>query len=233
MEAIVLAGGFGRRLKSVVSNIPKPMATIKDKPFLLYIIENLNEQNIKKVILSVGYKHKVIKDYFGDKYKEIDIVYSIEDEPLGTGGAIKKAFEMIKAQHVFILNGDTFFDVDLEQLFVNHLKNQSDLTLALKPMKDFDRYGTVTLLDKKVVCFEEKRYRKQGNINGGVYVANRDLFNKIKMPQKFSFENDFMISHIDSLKLNGYISDKYFIDIGIPQDYEKAQNDFPKIFYDF
>lgn len=223
MEVIILGGGFGTRLRPVVSNVPKPMAPINNKPFLRYILENLNRQNIRKVIFSVGYKYEVIKEYFKDKYKEIDIVYSIEDEPLGTGGAIKKAFEITNSEDVLILNGDTFFDIELRQLLKHHSKTKADITIALKHMKDFDRYGTVILSNDKIVSFQEKKYKNHGKINGGVYVVNKNIFNKIEMPKKFSFENDFMIKYINYLKLYGFISDAYFIDIGIPKDYERAQ----------
>ncbi|MBF8984852.1 nucleotidyltransferase family protein [Lutibacter sp. B2] len=227
MEAIILAGGFGTRLRSVVSTVPKPMAPIEDKPFLVYILGKLNKQNVKKIIFAVGYKYEVIKDYFKDKYKDMEIVYSIEDEPLGTGGAIKKALKMTNSDNVFVLNGDTFFDIELKQLLSQHVRKDADITMALKPMRDFKRYGTVIVSNDRIISFEEKKYKKKGKINGGIYVINRKIFNKIKMMENFSFENDFVIKHIDHLKLYGFISDTYFIDIGIPKDYKKVQIELP------
>lgn len=228
MEVIILAGGFGTRLRSIISNVPKPMAPINDKPFLWYIMEWLYKQNIKKVILCVSYKSEVIKDYFGDKYKEMEIVYSIEEVPLDTGGAIKKAFEKVNSEYIFIVNGDTFFDISIWKMFDHHLKTQSCMTIALKPMKDCDRYGTVVLSNDRIVSFKEKEYKKHGNINGGIYITHRNLFNEFEMQKKFLFENDFIIKHIASLKLMGFIADEYFIDIGIPQDYKRAQIELPK-----
>ena len=137
---IILAGGFGTRLSAVVKDLPKPMANINGKPFLHYIFQSLQRQNIENVILSVGYKHEIIQDYFQDNYLGIAIKYAIETEPLGTGGAIKHAFSFVD-DDAFVLNGDTFFDVDLSKL----RNDKSDLSIALKPMKNFDRYGTVEL----------------------------------------------------------------------------------------
>ncbi|MBD3842888.1 MAG: NTP transferase domain-containing protein, partial [Campylobacterales bacterium] len=140
MEAIVLAGGLGTRLKSVVSNVPKPMATIGDKPFLEYILKYLKKNGITRVILSVGYKLEIIEEYFGNNFEGIELIYSKEDEPLGTGGAIKKAMSKVKSSKVYIINGDTFFDVNLKSLI---LVDNSKITLSLKHMKNFDRYGCV------------------------------------------------------------------------------------------
>lgn len=229
MQAIVLAGGFGTRLSSVISNVPKPMAPIQEKPFLEYLLAYLCRQRINKVILAVGYKYQMIQDYFGEQYENMLIKYSIEEEPLGTGGAVKKAFEMISENQVFIINGDTFFDVNLNQLLNNHLHTNADLTLSIKPMKNCERYGTVLLDKNRITGFEEKKHRIYGNINGGIYVSSKDLFKKVNMPQKFSFEKDLMEKHIDFLQLRGYLSDTYFIDIGIPEDYYKAQKELPTL----
>lgn len=138
-EAIILAGGLGTRLKKVVKDIPKPMADINGKPFLEYIFYHLNFYKIEKVILAVGYKADVIKDYFGSKFRNISIYYSEEKELLGTGGAVKQAIKLSDSNDVFIFNGDTFFDIDLVNFYNFHIENNSNLTLSLKAMKDFDR----------------------------------------------------------------------------------------------
>ncbi|AEA34633.1 D-glycero-D-manno-heptose 1-phosphate guanosyltransferase [Hippea maritima] len=226
MEAIVLAGGLGTRLRSVVSDVPKPMAPINDKPFLEYILEFLNNQNIKKVILSVGYKWEVIKDYFGDKYKDIELVYNIEKEQLGTGGAIKDSLRLTKNDEVYVLNGDTFFDVDLSKM-----KLDSNLIeIALKEMKDFDRYGVVEIdEDGYIQNFKEKSYYNQGFINGGIYLLKREIFDDFNLPKKFSFE-EFLENNFQNLKAKGKVFNSYFIDIGIPEDYEKAKRYFSENF---
>ena len=129
MEAIVLAGGFGTRLKEVVSDVPKPMAPVNGKPFLEYLIKDLGEKGIRHIILAVGYKKKIIKEYFKNRYESIEITYSEELTPLGTGGAIKKALKLAKEEDVFIVNGDTFFDIDLKRMKEFHTENKSILTV--------------------------------------------------------------------------------------------------------
>lgn len=220
MEAIVLAGGLGTRLRSVVSNLPKPMALIGNKPFLEYLLRYLQENGITRVILSVGYKWKTIKEYFGDKFEKIELVYSLEDEPLGTGGAIKKALTLCQENKIFIINGDTFFDIDMKSL---ELKNGSQLTLSLKQMNYFDRYDCIeTNKDGFVINFREKGFREKGNINGGIYLMSKNIFHNYNLDDKFSFEK-FIQINFRQLNISTKIFDSYFIDIGIPEDYQKAQ----------
>lgn len=219
--AIILAGGFGTRLNSVVSDVPKPMAEIHQKPFLYYLFNYLQKNEVREVILSVGYLYEKIVDYFGHQYLDINIEYSIEEEPLGTGGAIKKAMEFVY-EDTFILNGDTFFDIDLQSL-----KNeQNDIQLALKQMYDFDRYGTVNVNeDNLIVAFNEKKACKEGLINGGIYYAKKSIFAHINLPSKFSFESEILEKNTSKLRIGASIYDNYFIDIGVPEDYYKAMND--------
>lgn len=225
MKAIILAGGLGTRLRTVVSDLPKPMAPIGNRPFLAYLFDYLENQGVNKVILSTGYKHEVIENYFGNQYQRISILYSREEEPLGTGGAIKKAFEKVEDENVFILNGDTFFAVNLMEMKSNHLNSQVDLTIALKPLENFDRYGVVLTAGNRITAFKEKGYQKIGNINGGIYLANQSLFEGLTLPAKFSFEKDVLEEQVNYKQFSSYVTDSYFIDIGIPQDYEKAQKE--------
>lgn len=232
IPAIVLAGGLGTRLRSVISDMPKPMAPVCDKPFLHYIFQYMHKQSIADVILSVGYKSEMIKDFFGEKYLDINIKYAVEEEPLGTGGGIRQAMAMIDSD-AFVLNGDTFFDVDLKELYDFSQHRKSDIALALRRMYHFDRYGTVEVGNQdRVLQFHEKQYRNEGLINGGVYVLNKDLFKKVEeieeapLPKKFSFEKDILEKHLLPLRYNGKEFKGYFIDIGIPEDYNKAQEDF-------
>ncbi|MCT7433171.1 nucleotidyltransferase family protein [Aliarcobacter cryaerophilus] len=222
MEAIVLAGGLGTRLRSVVSDLPKPMAPIGDKPFLEYILKYLQKNGIKRAVLSVGYKWETIKEYFGDKFENIELIYSVEDEPLGTGGAIKKAMSHVNGKQVYIINGDTFFDVKLQNL---ELDNNSKIQLSLKSMKNFNRYGCVETSEKGLVTtFTEKGYRESGNINGGIYLMSKNIFDEFDLEEKFSFE-EFMQNNFEQLNISTKVFDNYFIDIGIPEDYQKAQID--------
>lgn len=222
MEAIVLAGGLGTRLKSVVSDLPKPMAPIANKPFLEYILQYLKKNGITRVILSVGYKWEIIKEYFGNNFENLELIYSIENEPLGTGGAIKKAISEVNSEEVFIINGDTFFNVDLKLL---SLTKNSKIILSLKEMHNFDRYGCVESNNEDIVTsFTEKEYRKAGNINGGIYLTKKAIFDKFTLEEKFSFE-EFMQNNFQKLTISVQVFNNYFIDIGIPKDYLKAQNE--------
>lgn len=226
MEAIILVGGLGTRLKSVVANVPKPMAPVNDQPFLSFVLQELASQGVNSVILSTGYKHEVVEGYFGHHYKNLDIVYSKEEEPLGTGGAIRQAMPLVREPQVFILNGDTLFKADLPEMAAFHKSQQADMTLALKAMKNFSRYGTVDLDEGRIAGFHEKEYRQEGLINGGIYLLNRSLMSRLDgLPPKFSFESDFMEANCDSIRIMGFASDAYFIDIGIPEDYERAQRE--------
>ncbi|ECL9356468.1 TPA: nucleotidyltransferase family protein [Campylobacter jejuni] len=220
MQAIILCGGLGTRLKSVIKDIPKPMAPINNKPFLEFIFEYLKKQGIKEIILAVSYKYEVIQEYFKDEFLGIKIKYSIEKEPLGTGGAIKEALKFIKNE-AYVLNGDTIFDIDLKKLILNNSK----ICLALKQMNDFDRYGTVELDSKNYIkLFKEKEFKKQGLINGGIYFLNKDIFNDFTLQEKFSFE-EFLQENYKKLKARACIFDDYFIDIGVPSDYERFSDE--------
>lgn len=228
-EAIVLAGGLGTRLKGVINDIPKPMAPIGEQPFLEYLLSYLNNSGITHVILAVGYKHEVISDYFGKQYKNIALSYAIEHEPMGTGGGIANALKYAKTEELFLLNGDTFFEVDLKELSNFHAKNNAELSLSLKAFKNFDRYGTVELESNKINSFKEKQSVKEGFINGGVYIINKVLFNQDHLGEKYSFEQDIMEKAIGQFAVYGKVSSGYFIDIGIPEDYNIAQKELPNL----
>lgn len=216
--AIILAGGMGTRLSKVVNDVPKPMADINHQPFLHYLFQYLSTQNIHSVILSIGYLHEKITNYFGNKYFDIDIEYSIENEPLGTGGAIRKAYELVK-KDAFVLNGDTFFGIDLQKL--KHPTN--DIQVALKQMKNFDRYGTVEMNDNDIItAFNEKKSCKEGLINGGIYYLRENIFKHLEHNLKFSFEKEILENRASSLTIGAKVFEDYFIDIGIPEDYYKA-----------
>ena len=227
-EAIVLAGGLGTRLRSVVNDVPKCMAPVAGRPFLYYILQYLQKHGVDRVVLSLGYKYEVVTDWVG-RQRDFhgEVAFSIEDSPLGTGGAIRKALACVEREDVLVLNGDTFFDVDLERFRVFHRQSGLPVSLALKPMERFERYGNVEMgAGGKIEAFHEKKYCDKGYINGGVYMVNRDEKLFCGCPEKFSFETDILQQKVQSGCLNGFVSEGYFIDIGIPEDYEKANNDF-------
>ena len=216
MEAIVLAGGFGTRLKEVVSDVPKPMAPVNGKPFLEYLLKDLSKKGIKHAILAVGYKKEIIKEYFKNKYEDIEITYSEELVPLGTGGAIKKALKLVKEEDVFIVNGDTFFDIDLKGMKEFYTEKKSTLTVAVKEMENFDRYGSLIIKKNKIIEFEEKKKKDKGKINGGIYLIKKDLLSRMEK-ENFSFEKEIL--EAKKVEKYSYESKGYFIDIGIPEDY--------------
>lgn len=228
-EAVILAGGFGTRLQPIVGSTPKPMANINGKPFLHYLFQYLRFYSIGKVVLSVSPFTKSIEEFFGKEYQGIKLNYSYEDEPLGTGGGIVNALQLCKEDQILVLNGDTLFNVDLYQMFAFHLKNASQITLALKYYDMVGRFGTVSMDNRfRIIGFEEKKEvnQKGGCISGGVYIFNRELFDSINFPKVFSIELDFFEKYYEHLNFFGFLCNKYFIDIGIPEDYLRAQNEF-------
>jgi D-glycero-alpha-D-manno-heptose 1-phosphate guanylyltransferase len=189
------------------------------------------QQGIEHIVLSLGYRHQVIMDYLNGHHPDKKIDFVVEDEPLGTGGAIAFALQKINAPEVFILNGDTFFDGKLAKLESFHHQHQADCSLMLKPMEDAARYGTVVLAeDQRIKAFEEKKSGASGLINGGIYLLNKGAFEKYSRAKKFSFETDYLASNLQDGRFFGQVQDEYFIDIGIPADYERAQQEWEVFF---
>jgi D-glycero-alpha-D-manno-heptose 1-phosphate guanylyltransferase len=230
-EAIILAGGLGTRLRTVVSDVPKCMAPINGIPFIHFIITYLKKEGIKKFIFSVGYKSDNIVDYVSKTFPDLETQFVTEDTPLGTGGAIKLACSKVKSSDVFVLNGDTIFNINLKDFFEFHTSKKADFTVALKQMKDFSRYGSVEInKDCSINAFHEKTFCKKGFINGGIYVLNISTFINDPLSDVFSFESDFLEKNTGKKKFYGIGCEDYFIDIGIPEDYDRFINDFNLIF---
>lgn len=233
-EAIILAGGFGTRLKSVVNDVPKPMAPINNEPFLNYVFDYLKHYQIEHVVLSTGYLSEKIVEYYKTVYKGIKVSYAKEETPLGTGGGIRLAMTKCTTKDVLVLNGDSFFDVDINTHYKNHSCKIGHCTLALRKVDDAARYGTIVLGSENVIeTFKEKdNIEHAGLINGGVYILNREVYlNKTEENVSFSIEKDFYEKKIKELQIFGFEYDGYFIDIGIPEDYKKAQDDFKGFTY--
>lgn len=232
-EAIILAGGIGSRLKEVVNEQPKVMAPVNGRPFMEYLLDYLTEYIFEHVVISVGYMKEQIMEHFGNEYKGIRIDYAIEDEPLGTGGGVKKAFELIEGRRAFVFNGDTMFRINLIRQFDFHQIRQTDFSVVLRQVDEVARYGSVKVdIDKKIIKFREKGAKKgKGLINGGVYLINRRFFEKNVFPERFSLEKDCLEALVDTGQFHGLECKQYFIDIGIPEDYERAQHDFKTFSY--
>ena len=225
-QAIILAGGMGTRLREAVPELPKCMAPILAKPFIGYSLDYLEAQGIESFIIALGYKANIIEQYLDTQYAHLAITYCVEEEPLGTGGAIGFACTKASENNVLVLNGDTFYKVDVPQLFAFHEMCGADCTLTLKPMINFDRYGVVELnKDYTINNFREKQFYEKGLVNGGAYALTVKKFLKEDPPSKFSFEKDYLEKPVLGRRMFGFIQDTYFIDIGIPADFEKAQTE--------
>jgi D-glycero-alpha-D-manno-heptose 1-phosphate guanylyltransferase len=252
-EAIVLAGGLGTRLRSAVPELPKCLAPVRGRPFIAYVTDYFRQQGIEKFIFALGYKSDYFNDFFREAFPAGDYAVSLEEEPLGTGGAIRQACTMATGKTLLILNGDTFFRIGLAELSHFHEEKQAECSLCLRPMTDFDRFGVVELDNEaRVSRFREKQYYRAGLINGGVYALNREAFLRVELPRVFSFEKDYLepaagerpfegtvdtrsgssvrgLAGSRGRRLFGLVQEKYFIDIGIPEDYRRVQEEFKEL----
>ena len=201
------------------------------RPFLWWLMTRLNKQRVGRVILSLGYKSEAIKGYFGIAFDGMDISYCIENEPLGTGGAIKIALEQTTEPEVIILNGDTYTDVSLEDLMYRFKSAGADLSVAVTYLNDTARYGTIAIDAKTntITGFNEKQGSSAGYINAGVYCLRRDIFVKYSTPAKFSFELDFLPKQLGVLRSVAFKGVRAFVDIGTPEDYALAQTLIPTL----
>jgi D-glycero-alpha-D-manno-heptose 1-phosphate guanylyltransferase len=225
-EAIILAGGLGTRLRDAVPDLPKCMAPVAGRPFLFYVINYLRSQGIEKFIFSLGYKHDVIEDYLHAHFGTLTYQTVIEEEPLGTGGAIQLALTKATEKNVVVTNGDTLFKVNIHEAAHFHVHQHAACTLLLKPMQDFDRYGVVELgHDNLVSKFNEKQFYTEGTINGGLYILDVAAFMEEEFPDKFSFEKNYLESLYAQRRMYGQVQDAYFIDIGIPEDFQRVQTE--------
>jgi D-glycero-alpha-D-manno-heptose 1-phosphate guanylyltransferase len=227
-EGIILAGGKGTRLQHWVPQTPKCLAPVIGKPFIDYVITNLVKQNIDSFIFSLGFLAEQVVDHLEKQWPQLHKKYATENKPLGTGGAIKKALQLAASQTVIVTNGDTIFKASLSKAAWQHYNTGASCTICLKTMHQPNRYGTV-LLNRhlQVTSFREKQILDVGFINAGSYILNTDIFKFGQWPEIFSFEKDYLQQVPKGLF--GYEEDAYFIDIGIPEDYEKAQ--FESIYF--
>ncbi len=226
-KAVILAGGFGTRLQHVVPDMPKSMAPVCGRSFLEYQFEYLINHGIREVYLSVGHRAEAIESFFGNSFRSLILIYAYEEHPLGTGGGLLNAMRGIH-QPLFVLNGDTFFDVPLQHYFDVWLISGAEAALALKVMEDVSRYGTVRVdNDRRITQFREKGAESgRGLINGGIYIIDPAWLRRRAPGKNFSLERDVFEQVVTTDHLLGVPFEDYFIDIGIPEDYEKAQHDF-------
>lgn len=233
MEAIILAGGLGTRLQSVVPDLPKPMAPVRGRPFLEILLDHWLSQGVRHFILAVGYKFGAIRDHFGDSYRNVPIDYSIEQEPMGTGGGLLLALDKVEHERFFIINGDTFYPIPAHAMEQVHNLSHSHFTIALRQIEKPDRYGTVNIDPQgQIGAFNPPKSEQATNlINGGIYLAEgnfligfRKNWNGIS---KISLEDDLFGRFLDGKnRIFGFIGEAPFIDIGVPSDYARFQETF-------
>jgi D-glycero-alpha-D-manno-heptose 1-phosphate guanylyltransferase len=229
MQALILAGGLGTRLRLVVADRPKVLALIQDKPFLTYLLEYLGSQGFSRIVLALGYRCEQVMCLYKQHDFAFDLHFSIEEQPLGTGGAILHAMpHLLVDEPVCVINGDTFLAMDYAALYAFHRQQQVDFTMTLSYQMDTARYGCVTVKDLQVINFFPGQARQAGYINAGVYLLHPKIFDRFDLPTNFSFERDFLQCHVQGLKPAAFCTEVPFIDIGVPQDYERAQKFFVK-----
>jgi len=225
MWAVILAGGMGTRLRSITQDrIPKAMAEVQGKPFIYWQLLYLKKQGIKKIILAVHYHASQIQSFVGPYFEGMEIRYSIEKEPLGTGGAVRRAMDHIDGSLAWVLNGDTWFPINLKAMFTHHQQSGNQITIALKKLYDFNRYGSVTVnKNNRITAFKEKNQISAGYINGGIYLLAAEVLKSFKMGERFSMEHDLFEQKVKEVVIGGYKSKARFIDIGMPSDYHQIQ----------
>jgi D-glycero-alpha-D-manno-heptose 1-phosphate guanylyltransferase len=235
LEAIVLVGGKGTRLQSVVSDRPKPMAPVLGRPFLEWIIISLKRQGIKHIVLAIGYKGGLVREYFGDGSEwGVEIDYSQEVVPLGTGGAARLAIRMVKGEQVFVLNGDSLCGYNLQSLCRTYQQFQTDATIWLVQMEDCRRYGSVEIdEDGRVIAFREKDIQiGSGLVNVGVYLFLRHSLEELPLHKNISLETQFFQQLLNH-NIYAVVGPPPFIDIGTPESYANAESFVEGFSYQF
>lgn len=221
MEVVILAGGYGTRLRSVSDDLPKSMVPLDKQPFLAGLIKKLVPKGTK-ITLAVSYKRECILSYFGNRFHDCEISYSVEKKPLGTGGAIKQALLQCTEGNIVVLNGDSLLDFRIKNLLAKHEETKADISIALTKMVKPYRYGTVKMENNRIISFNEKKDIPEGIINCGIYCLNRNVLKN--EDEFFSFEK-YLEKNLKKNITLGHIYNGYFIDIGIPEDYSKAIKD--------
>lgn len=225
MEAILLAGGLGTRLRSRLVDLPKSMAPVAGRPFLAFLLDQLAAAGFSRVLVSVGYRRKAILDAFGSKYRGLPLHYVIEPEPRGTGGAIRLALADVREDAVLVMNADTWVDLDFEGIFQLHARSGSAMTMAVTQVSDTARYGGVVVQGQRVVGFIEKGRTGPGWINAGAYVLASSFPWPHGLAQAFSFENDVLMPVVKELRPVAFRHEGHFLDIGVPEDLDRAQTE--------
>ena len=230
ITAVILSGGLGTRLRSVVLGQPKVLSEVNSRPFIAYLLDQLSQAGIEKVVLCTGYLGEQVKATFGEYYKDITLLYSQERITLGTGGALRLALPLLKSEPVLVLNGDSFCQADFVNFLNQHITKKATASLLLAEVPDFSRYGSVRMsMNGEITSFEEKsRKAGHGLINAGVYLLNNTFLESIPVNINISLEHEMFPLWINK-GLYGFQNKGNFLDIGIPQDYAAAGRFFKEL----
>ncbi|TAN03674.1 MAG: hypothetical protein EPN36_11860 [Rhodanobacteraceae bacterium] len=222
-EAIILAGGLGTRLQGVLRNVPKPLAPVAGRPFLAWLLDRLAEQGMRRVVLATGHLAEQVETALGDRWRDMLLEYSRELRPLGTGGAIALAAQRVRGDAFFVLNGDTELQLDYMDFDRHAASSGARLGVALAKVPDTARYGAVRVERGHVAGFSEKGRAGAGYINAGVYRLQRSLLDNYAKAEAFSFEHEVLVPAVQHEPVIAYTHTSGFIDIGVPEDYRRAQ----------
>ena len=225
-EAIVLAGGFGTRLRGIVDDVPKPLAPVAGRPFLAWLLDRLAAGGMRRCILATGYLSDVIEQRIGARWQGMEIAYSVEPEPLGTGGAIRLAASRLQGDAAHVLNGDTWLEYDPVALEDTARAAGASMAIALARVDDVARYGAVDIDNGRVTGFREKGESGPGWINAGCYFLGADALAALPVRDAFSFEQDVLPPRVQERAVAAFTATAGFIDIGVPEDYARAQLQF-------
>ncbi len=222
MEAIVLAGGFGTRLRELVPDWPKPMAPVAGRPFLEILLGTLAHKGFGRVVLSLGFMAEKISGHFGSRYTGMELQYVVEDQPLGTGGAVRLALTRCTEDHVFVFNGDTYLDLEADAV-ERQWRSRRHPIIVGRQVPDTARYGRLLTTEGRVTGFTEKGVSGPGLINAGCYVFARQQLDRFELNRAFSLEADYLAQEVSRSPFDVFVTAGQFIDIGIPEDYRLAQ----------
>ena len=233
MDAVILAGGLGTRLREKLPGLPKAMAPIAGRPVLAWLLDELVGAGFRRVILSVGHLADAIRSALGETYRALELTYAVERTPLGTGGALRHSLGTADAgdRPIWVMNGDTMLKLDRPSMWAAHQSRCGDpraITLASVPISDTARYGALEVRDGRVLRFGSSS--GPGLINAGTYLLHRRVFDGWDLPPAFSLESDFLAPFVHRLQIAAFSTDGWFIDIGVPADYERAQTEVPVAF---
>ncbi|MGC3996245.1 MAG: nucleotidyltransferase family protein [Anaeromyxobacter sp.] len=224
LQAVVLAGGLGTRLRAAVGEVPKVLAPVAGRPFLEHVLADLDRQGFERVVLAVGWRRELVRGHFGDRFRGLSVAYSEEIEPLGTGGAVRQAVALAGPGPCFALNGDTWLDLDYPAMLAAHRAAGARVSMAVREVPDVGRFGALDLAGGRVTRFREKGGTGPGFINAGVYLLEAGVFEGLGLPAAFSIEKDLLQPQLAALAPLAWVASGRFIDIGVPDDYRAAQD---------